>query len=136
MALNIFGPTYALLEKVLDLRSDRHTLVSSNIANAETPGYRSVHLDFEDELKKALPRGDALPLARTDARHMPLQVRMDAIQPEVVYDDARTARPDGNTVDLDREVVRMSKNQLMYSTVTQCLGRKFKGLLSAIKETR
>ena len=71
MPLNIFGPTYDLLGKVLDLRSQRHILVSSNIANADTPRYKAVHIKFEDELKRALPSNDNLRLKTTHKKHVP-----------------------------------------------------------------
>ena len=134
MAINIFGSSFSLLSKVLDLRSQRHTVIASNLANVETPGYKSIHLEFEDELKKALPETDTLNLAKTHKEHMPTQGSFDDITPVVLKENRHNPRPDGNTVDMDKEFVKMSKNQLMYSAVAQILGKKFEGLLTAIRE--
>lgn len=136
MSLKLFGPTYDLLGKVLDLRSQRHTMISSNIANADTPNYKAVRINFEDELKKAMPRGNKLRLNTTNAMHVPHNSDFRNIEPEVYQDKITVQRADGNTVDVDKEIVDMSKNQLMYNTVTQILARRFKGLLNAIKEAK
>lgn len=136
MPLNIFGPTYDLLGKVLDLRSQRHILVSSNIANADTPRYKAVHIKFEDELKRALPSNDNLRLKTTHKKHVPHYTNFNHINPKAVEEATQNQRADGNTVDLDKEIVRMSRNQLMYNAISQILGKKFKGLLSAIKEAK
>ncbi len=136
MSFNLFSSSISLFSKVLDLRAQRHDVVTSNIANAETPNYKSVHVDFEDELKKALPPDNALKMKRTDPSHMPATADFNKISPTIDYEVTHVNRPDGNTVDLDKEVVKMSKNQLMYSTVSQLLAKKFKGLVSVMKEAK
>ncbi len=136
MGFNLFGPTYSVLSKVLDLRAQRQTLIASNIANAETPRYKSKQLKFEEELKNFAPSSGRLKLKKTDPKHIPFKPDINNINPEIVLEDTPPIRADGNNVDLDKEFVKMSKNQLMYNTVAQILGKKFKGLISAIKEVR
>jgi len=135
MAFNIFGSTIGLLEKVLDFRSLRHTITAANIANADTPHYKSMHINFEDELAKALPPDDKrLKMTATSESHFPRQLDFSKLSAVVGVEPGASERADGNTVDVDREVVKMSKNQLMYSAVSQVVGRKLKGLLNSIKE--
>jgi flagellar basal-body rod protein FlgB len=136
MGFDIFGPTYSLLSKVLDLRSQRHTLVSSNIANADTPDYKAVHINFEDELEKMMPTEDKLRLKTTNENHIPRYTDIKNIRPSVVQETTQTQRADGNTVDMDKEIVKMSKNQLMYNAISQILGKKFRGLYNAIREVK
>lgn len=133
MASDLFGPTYSLLSKVLDLRSQRHNLISSNIANADTPGYKAGHIAFEDELNKMMPSGSRLRLATTNENHMPQSVDLSKLQPDVVQETDAVQRIDGNTVNLDRETVELAKNQLMYGAVTQILRKKFESMQAAIQ---
>lgn len=135
MSFDLFGPTYALLAKVLDVRSQRHAVIAANIANADTPGYRAAVLRFEDELSKMMPDGKGLPLTRTDPAHLP-HGGLDRLQPSVVYETGAVQRIDGNTVDLDAEIVSLSKNQMMYDALAQILKRKFDGLSSTIRELK
>ena len=135
MSFDLFGPTYSLLAKALDLRSQRHAVIASNIANADTPGYRAAALRFEDELAKAMPGHNGLGLTRTDPAHLP-HVGLDAVQPSVVYETGAPQRIDGNTVDLDAEIVALSKNQLMYNALAQILRQKFDGLSTMIREMK
>lgn len=135
MAINIFGPTISMLEKVLDFRSLRHTITAANIANADTPHYKSVHVNFEDELEKALPPDDnRLKVKTTNENHFPRQIDVSQLSATIGIEPGTSERADGNTVDLDHEIVKMSKNQLMYSALSQAVGRKLRGLMSAIKE--
>jgi flagellar basal-body rod protein FlgB len=136
MGFDIFGPTYTLLSKVLDFRSQRHTAISSNIANADTPNFKAVRIDFESELRRAMPPPNRLKLKTTDGKHMPYKPDFSKIKPSVYKDSFQVQTPDGNTVDIDKEIVKMSKNQLMYNAVTQIIGKKFKGLSTVIKETK
>jgi len=137
MPFDLYGPTIPLLAKVLDLRAQRHNMISSNIANADTPGYKAGEVRFEDELQKLFPAKNRLSLATNDPRHMP-QAGADFsdIKPTVTTETGSVQRIDGNTVDLDREVVEMSKNQLMYGAITQIIRKKFEGLETTIKDVK
>ncbi|MEI6125802.1 MAG: flagellar basal body rod protein FlgB [Pseudomonadota bacterium] len=137
MAFDLFGPTYSLLSKVLDLRSQRHTLISSNVANADTPGYKAGAINFEDELNKMLPSNSKLKLSTTNEKHMPMaDPDFSDLKPSIVLETGKVQRVDGNTVDLEKEVVEMSKNQLMYGAMTQIIKKKIEGLQSAISGTK
>ena len=136
MPIGLFSDTYALLEKTMDLRSKRHTVISSNIANAETPNYKSGKVDFEDELRRAVPQKNEMNLKTTNASHISLTADIEDIKPQVVLETTDNLRADKNTVDLDKEFVSLSKNKLMYDVSAEIISKKFKGILKVIRETK
>ncbi len=70
----LFGGTMSLLQRTLNLRSAQHHAVSANIANADTPHYRSFEVAVDEELRKLRPDGRRLEMARTQTVHMPQPV--------------------------------------------------------------
>jgi flagellar basal-body rod protein FlgB len=107
-------PLVQTLSRALDLTAARQTLVSRNIANIDTPGYRTRDLDFKRELQRALT-GDG-----------------DAQEPLVREVPGLIDRPDGNNVDVDREGLLMAENQLQFQTEAQLLHSEFNRLQLAI----
>jgi flagellar basal-body rod protein FlgB len=108
-------PLVQILSRSLDLTAQRQTLVSQNIANIDTPGYRTRDLDFQREMQRALS-GDGDAAASPMVREVPGLVD----------------RPDGNNVDIDRESLLMAKNQLQFQTAAQLLHSEFNRLQLAI----
>jgi flagellar basal-body rod protein FlgB len=126
-------PTMTLLERALDVRAERHTLIASNIANAETPRYQAVDLAFEGSLKEAMG-GAALPaVARTHPRHFPIgtQDRV-ALGANLIYRKSAGVGNDLNSVDLDTEMTQLAHNNLLYNATAQMLSKKFAGVRQAI----
>jgi len=133
----IFGKTVDILGKSIDLRNKNQNLISSNIANAETPNYVPKALAFEDELQGALKGGSHDAPGLTNARHIPLKgvaSRINAVTGRVVETPAKTPGKDGNSVELEGEMSRMVENQIMYNASVQALTRKFTDLRTAIRE--
>ena len=113
---------YQLARKLLDAAALRSEAIASNIANAETPGYRrlDVSADFAEQLK-----------ARTQAGE--LAVDNDTLRPSLVQDPyARTVRPDGNSVDIENELLAMNKNSVEYEFLTDVVSGNIKQLKMAI----
>ncbi len=108
--------TGLLAKKALDVYDQRFQLANSNIANAETPGYKAVDLKpFEEQLKNAY-RGTGQ-MKTTDPRHIQgSDGNLNEFRPEVTVSTAEP-RIDGNNVDLDKETVKMVEIGTMYSTV-------------------
>jgi len=122
------------LEKVLDLRSAKHNLSVTNIANMDTPHYKAFDLIFEGEVKKAENKGKNLELQTTHIGHLPgRNNKPGQIGFQIVPVDRTDARGDANTVDIDREMANLAQNQLMYNTLAQIAGKKFRGLKSVIQ---
>lgn len=114
--------TYQLARKLLDVSVTRQEAISSNIANAETPGYRRVDIapDFAAELKSKIRSGAT-------------SEEIASVRPRVSEDQfARSVRPDGNTVEMERELLEMNRNTVEYNYLTEVVSRNFKQLRTAI----
>ena len=106
-------PTMTLLERALDIRAERHTLIASNIANAETPRYQAVDFAFEGTLQEAMG-GTTLPVAaRTHPRHLATgtQDRV-GLSTNPAYRKSAGVGNDLNSVDLDTEMTQLAHNNL------------------------
>jgi len=110
-------PNLLLLERYLDVSSMRQTLIATNLANVDTPGYHTRDLDFSGELQRALDGMANLPTS-----------------PFVVPVRGLLARPDGNNVNVDRESMLLAETQLEFKTATAILKAEFAQLSTAIKE--
>jgi flagellar basal-body rod protein FlgB len=124
--------TITVLADSMDLRAARHKLLTSNIANQETPGYRAADINFGDELRRRQGGAPSAELARTSRAHMTGYYSASA--PRVL--DRATDLPgfDGNSVGIEAEMARLSENTLMYTISSRLLKGKFNGLMNAIKE--
>lgn len=132
----IFSNTIDILSKNIDLRAKQHNLVSSNIANAETPNYVPKALVFEDELQGAIKGNPTTTGSITNPRHIPLKGgggNIHSVQGQVIESPAKTPGKDGNAVELEGEMSRMVENQILYNASVQILTKKFEGLRTAIK---
>lgn len=132
----IFNKTVDVLGKSIDLRAKQQNLISSNIANAETPNYVPKALAFEDELQGALKAGGTTAQTPSNARHFPLKgasSRIQSVTGRVVETPAKTPGKDGNAVEMESEMGRMMENQIMYNASVQLLAKKFEGLKLAIR---
>ena len=100
------------LERYMDLLSARQKLVVSNIANADTPGYKTRDIDFQSEFRNAI----------------------DAGQPQPSEVSGLKTKNDGNNVNIDRESRLLSENDLRFGIATNLLRSRLKTLRSAIEE--
>ncbi|MCR4287271.1 MAG: flagellar basal body rod protein FlgB [Deltaproteobacteria bacterium] len=127
MKATFFDRTISVLENALDFRAERHRHLASNLANAETPGYRPTDIKFEEALKNALPAG------ATHPGHIPIQAH-DSGNLSPAYRATEFEGYDRNSVGVEAEMVRLSENTIMYSAVAKMLKGKFSLLMTAIKE--
>lgn len=123
MSAFLFDRLHNGLGRVLDLRYAQHGLTASNIANASTPGYRAKYVPFDRILAQAVGRGDELEMARSDSRHF-MAPGSDPSRPEVVEIEPAPWEVDGNSVDPDKEVVRLTENSVMYDAVSTGLSQR------------
>ncbi|HSE59743.1 MAG TPA: flagellar basal body rod protein FlgB [Nitrospiraceae bacterium] len=135
--MTIFDKTMRLIERTLDLRAARHQVIVSNIANEETPGYRSKDMRFQDALTSAAQGRPGVSLVATHRRH--LGVRGDAIAGaagRVVETGEGDLPLDANTVNLEIEMAKLSDNAMQYNTAATIMGARLRQLLGAIREGR
>ena len=132
----LFDVQFALLQKSLNFRTKRNSLLASNVANLETPGYKSRDLVFEDALGKALKARMPGPLTVTNAKHLDgsRALPLDLVQPQLIQTATPDAALDGNTVNLETEMAKLAENQLAYQAFSQMISHKFQVLKTAIRE--
>ncbi|BDV41445.1 flagellar basal body rod protein FlgB [Geotalea uraniireducens] len=131
----LFNTTIQVLAKSIDMRAKNHTMLSANLANAETPNYTPSVLSFEDELKSALKGKHGGTPALTNPRHIPLKGNSSSIQSvqgEVVNIASSDTGKDNNGVVLETEMTQLAENQIMYNASVQMLENKFTDLKYAI----
>ena len=112
---HLFGSIFASIETAMRFRVARQGLLAANVANADTPGYKRVDLRFEERFERAalaLDSRGARHFASADARHGGRLVR-----------DRSAARIDGNNVNLDRELVQLSRNAGAFTKQAAVLSR-------------
>ena len=127
--MKIDDKTMQALTASLKFRQLRQELHASNIANAETPGYKAKKLDFEEALARALDVDDQLQMKTSDSKHFNVGGGgFDNLQPEVYEDSNGIVSPDGNNVDRDAEMAEMAENKIMYDATVQLINKKL-GLL-------
>lgn len=129
------SPRVSVLEQALSASSLRQKVISNNISNVNTPGFKKSEVVFEDLLQNAIGSGNKLAMKKTNPQHLPLQ-RNGIPTPAVKVIDKTTFRTDGSNVDIDIEMANLSKNNIYYNAVVQQLSSYFTGIKSAIKEGR
>ncbi len=115
----LWGPSLVHLERCLDLLAARQRVVASNIANADTPGYRAREIDFRSELES-----------------FAAQSSPTSFYPALLVREkwGQGAKNDGNNVDLDHELESLSENALRFSLASSMLQKQIQELRNAIRE--
>ncbi|HVZ60964.1 MAG TPA: hypothetical protein VG892_09295 [Terriglobales bacterium] len=109
-------PALNMLERYLDLTTQRQSLVVTNMANIDTPGYQTRDLNFKAELQRAVSNNETSTSAMTFSPPGLLQ------------------RPDGNNVNIDRESMLMAEMQMQFRLGVQLVRNEFSRLYTAINE--
>lgn len=121
--------TQTLFEN-LSFRSERQKVISGNIANINTPNYKTKELVFESELKKA---NDDLALKVTHGRHIPFDLENPKIKgPQVVEVPNLLEQNDGNNVSLDKQISEMSKNTVVFNALQSSIKKDSQWLKAII----
>lgn len=128
-------PMIGKLQDVLDLRMQQHALTASNLANADTPGFKAKVVDFSRALDQAMGQGSELDLSRTDPRHLGA-MGTSPEQPPVLELEPAPWSVDGNSVLPEREVARMQSNAMMYNALAQGLDHKLTLLRFVVSDGR
>jgi flagellar basal-body rod protein FlgB len=121
----MYGKTMNVLQKALNYESANQQIISGNMANVDTPGYRQMTLKFEEELLLAESKSNTS-LKRTDARH--IAGSADSTVGGFSVETKKTAG-----IDMDNEMANMAKNNLLYEANTRLLTKKLQALKAAIK---
>ncbi len=128
-----FDPIIGALNTSLNVRQLNQNVISSNIANADTPGYRAKVVDFEAALREVLRSDQSIAQVETQPGHRAKHAT-DPVHIQINEDQNAVASLDGNTVDRAGEMVKLAQNQLLYDASAEMLKRKLGMLKYAIAE--
>ncbi len=126
-----FGKTFLALERVINIAQQRHTHIASNISNLDTPNYRAKDIDFKTALAKALESGHGANLVRTNPGH--IDSMMNSAHRVEPFEE-KGEWTGFNWVNIDKEMTRLTENNLIYRTATEILLRKIAKFKEVIRE--
>jgi flagellar basal-body rod protein FlgB len=129
----LFDPTISALNQNLNLRLENQNVISSNIANADTPGYKAKAVNFEQAMRDAMNTGENLKLEASDGSHFGSK-GPEGVTADVYEDPNGVESLDGNTVDRSAEMAKMKENQILYSASIETLRKKLGMLEYGITE--
>lgn len=131
----LFDKTTGALGKSLDMRQLRHNLTTANIANAETPGYKAKKVDFEKNLMRALEMEGIPHVETSHPDHHPIvQGRVGRVQADVYDNPDINLTNDKNTVDLEKEMTKLTENSILYKAAIELIRKKMGALKYSITE--
>lgn len=130
----LFDRTLTTAAKALNLRARRHEMIISNLANADTPGYKAFDLVMDDAIAAQTQGGPSVSMAKTHPGHLAGRASSSASLYRYIVrsEESDNMRGDGNTVNMEREMASLAENQLMYKASAQIVAKKFQALKSVI----
>ena len=135
---SIFERSDLVQMEALRHRMVRNNVLTSNIANAETPGFLALGYDFEKQLQELAAPTGALKLKANDPKHLlnGFTKASGEMKADVYVRPQESIGNDGNTVDVDKEMSQMAENQILYRATIEMLNRKIGLLRYAIQGGR
>jgi len=131
----VFDKTLRALSTSAKMREIKQNVLSANVANVETPGYKAKKVDFEDALKRAIAleeNGSAV--VGGDNHILSPDGAISHIKADIYDNPEIDVSNDGNTVDLEKEMAAMVENNLMYRAATQLITKKLAALKYAASD--
>lgn len=133
---SMFNSQIGLVSKVMDMQLKRQNVITSNLANVETPNYKPRELTFEAELQSALGLDMRGRMSVTSQGHMPAAFNPDNFGPEWEKQFKPRQIHGEDRVNRDKELAKHGKNQLQYNALTQILTKQFEGLSTIIQDSK
>jgi flagellar basal-body rod protein FlgB len=106
-----------LLERALNIRAQYHRILSGNIANVETPNYKEKDIDFQAEIQRNIGGPDNVEIKEST-------------------DGDVIGSIDGNTVNMENQIVKMTENHMLFTSLAQVISKKFSMMRYVINEGR
>jgi flagellar basal-body rod protein FlgB len=132
---DLLDKTSQALGASLNYRLLRHNVTSANIANAETPGYKAKSVDFEDALARAVDLDGMNKLTTSSPVHFAMGSSAIGKERVTVEDNPEAdVNNDKNTVDLDKEMVTLAENSVLYKAALTLINKKMAMLKYGITE--
>ncbi|KAB2335414.1 flagellar basal body rod protein FlgB [Bacillus mesophilum] len=130
--MNLFSGTISTIEGSLNYSSLKQKVISQNIANVDTPGYKAKDVSFKDTLNQAM--AGAQKAYRTDARHY--EFKSNAAANGIVSQRNVSYNESGNSVDIDKEMSDLATNQIYYNALVDRMSGKLSSLQNVLKGGR
>ena len=130
----LIDPTIQAISQNLNLRLQNQNVISSNIANADTPGFKAKAVNFEQAMREAMDTEEGgVKLEASNPDHFGSK-GPEAVQADVYDDPNGIESLDGNTVDRAGEMAKMKENQILYNASIETLRKKLGMLEYGITE--
>ena len=127
--VNLFGGTISSLENGLSYATLKNKAISQNIANVDTPNYKTKEVSFKDVFSDA--KKATISAYRTDVRHYDFKIE---IGNNGIYSNENfRTRPNGNAVNMDAEQAKLAENTIYYNALVDRIGSKFSTLNNVVK---
>jgi flagellar basal-body rod protein FlgB len=110
-----------IIGKALDIRTSCHKVISGNIANVETPGYKEKNVDFKKEIDRVIHDGTSSLIGSN-------------VEVTENTENDGLSSIDGNTVNVENEIVKLTENQVMYHSLVQVAAKRFSMMKFLISE--
>ena len=130
--LDKLGEGMSFSRQALSVFQERQQVLTSNIANADTPHYKARDIDFSSRLSAALGKGNELALSATSDGH--IKDPSSVTEASTKYRIPTQASLDGNTVDMDTERAQFADNSMRYQISLQLINGYFRGMKSAMQD--
>ncbi|MBP2629411.1 MAG: flagellar basal-body rod protein FlgB [Firmicutes bacterium] len=132
------SPLVNVLSQALNASNMRNNVISNNIANVNTPGFKKSEVVFESLLAEQLtPSSKKLAMTRTQDKHFPMSsTEQGVVTPKINMINNTTMRTDGNNVDIDTEMAGLAKNNIYYNAAVRQIGDYFTSMKSVIAGQR
>jgi flagellar basal-body rod protein FlgB len=106
-----------LLERALNIRAHYHKILSGNIANVETPNYKEKDIDFQSEIQRNIDSPNNVEVKEST-------------------DGDVIGSLDGNTVNMENQIIKMTENHMIFTSLVQVMSKKFSMMRYIINEGR
>ncbi|UHA59296.1 flagellar basal body rod protein FlgB [Metabacillus litoralis] len=127
--MKLFSNTINSLETALSQSTAKQKVISNNIANVDTPNYKSQEVRFNTALSNEMQK---LQATKTNAKHIEFG-GSDTSNYRIVSRNNTNYQHNGNNVDIDQEMTEMAKNQIQYNALIERISGKFNSLKTVIK---
>ena len=117
----------------LSFRGERQNVIASNIANINTPNYKTKDLVFQNELDNAT--NSTLKLSQTNSKHISTLGNLNLTGQRLVEPTGLEEQNDGNNVNLDSQMSELSKNKVMFDAIQSSIKRDSKLFRSVIESS-
>ena len=128
-----FDRSFSIHDDAMILRGKRSSLLASNLANADTPGYKARDIDFEQVLARVETQSETSRITMNTTHSAHLGSAGASLNGQVMFRNPLHASLDGNTVDSHVEQAKFAENAMMYQASFNFLNSKVKGMMKAIK---